>query len=254
MLWRKMMDISANIRARQPVLSSDTEREPMPAAAAAQRPARIPLKLLKPKRLSQAPEIAPPGAVVVDALNDEELFERAAKGERHCFEVLIGRYEDFLYGLLVRLAGGNVHRAEDFFQDTFLNALRAARTFDRKKAFKPWITAVAVNLVRDDARKRKVRGEVTLDGGSEQNGHARPEPAASTEGPGERAERSDEEKKVRKALERLTGLEREVVLLHFYNDMTLQETADALNAPLGTIKSRLHAALTRLSGILERAK
>jgi len=57
---------------------------------------------------------------------------------------------------------------------------------------------------------------------------------------------------VRRALGRLTDLEREVVLLHFYNDMTLQETADALNAPLGTIKSRLHAALTRLSGMLER--
>ncbi|MEI6234594.1 MAG: sigma-70 family RNA polymerase sigma factor [Planctomycetota bacterium] len=187
--------------------------------------------------------------------SDEVLFARASKGDRDALGDLIGRYKDFLYGLLVRLAGGDEHRAEDFFQDTFLNAMRAAATFDAKKSFKPWITAIAVNRVRDDARKRKVRCEVTLDNsGTDDDGErAAFDPVSLHENPGDAAERRDEEAKIRRALDRLTALEREVVLLHFFNDMTLQETADALSAPLGTIKSRLHAALTRLNVLLSKA-
>ena len=185
---------------------------------------------------------------------DEVLFEKATKGDRGALGELIERYEDFLYGLLVRLTAGDEHRAEDFFQDTFLNAMRSSATFDRKKSFKPWIAAIAVNLVRDDARRRKVRSEVALDPGSERGEDAPPriEPVSPIEDPGANAERRDEDEKVHRALNRLTDLEREVVLLHFFNSMTLQETADALSAPLGTIKSRLHAALTRLNGMLTR--
>lgn len=185
--------------------------------------------------------------------SDEDLFDHAAKGDREALGKLIGRYEDFLFGLLVRLAGGDEHRAEDFFQDAFLNAMRAAASFDTKKAFKPWITAIAVNLVRDDARKRKVRSEVGLDTSGPDDERERIDPVASNEDPGSAAERRDEEEKVHRALNRLTDLEREVVLLHFFNGMTLQETASALSAPLGTIKSRLHAALQRLNGMLSRA-
>lgn len=193
---------------------------------------------------------APKLRVVVQS--DEALFERAAKGDRGALGELIGRYEDFLYGLLVKMTGGDEHRAEDFFQDTFLHAMRSAGTFDKKKAFKPWIAAIALNLVRDDARKRKVRSEVTLDAGTADEEGLRIDPVSSVEDPGTNAERQDEDAKVHRALNRLTELEREVVLLHFFNSMTLQETADALSAPLGTIKSRLHAALTRLSGMLTR--
>ncbi len=78
------------------------------------------------------------------------------------------------------------------------------------------------------------------------------DPVSGIDDPGANAERRDEDEKVHRALNRLTDLEREVILLHFFNGMTLQETADALSAPLGTIKSRLHAALTRLNGMLSK--
>jgi RNA polymerase sigma-70 factor (ECF subfamily) len=195
-------------------------------------------------------------AVVPAVASDEHLFGAAARGDREALAQLIERYKDFLFGLLVPLTNGDTHRAEDLFQDTFLNAMRAARTFDTKKSFRPWVTAIAVNLARDDARRKKVRGEVALDGSSSEDGErtGRPtlDPVERSETPAERAERADEEHKVRRALGKLTQLEREVVLLHFYNDLTLQETATALRSPLGTIKSRLHAALARLSGILEQ--
>jgi len=185
---------------------------------------------------------------------DEVLFENAARGQGGALEQLVKRYEQSLYGLLVRLTQGDTHRAEDLFQETFLNAIRRAETFKRTMRFKPWITAIAVNLVRDDARKRKVRGEVSLDAGTEEGERSGFDPAAKVEDPGDRAERGDEDGLIRQGLKRLTEVEREVVLLHFYNGMTLAEAAEALDIPLGTVKSRLHAALTRLSEILKRFK
>lgn len=189
-----------------------------------------------------------------ETVPDEKLFGLATSGDRNALGELIGRYEKVLFGLLMRMTGGDQHRCDDLFQETFLHAMRASKTFDRKMQFKPWITAIAVNLIRDEARKRKVRGEVGLDNAADSAaGRATvPEPVAEQENPGETAERRDEERKVQQALNGLTDLEREVVLLHFYQSMTLVETAKTLDVPLGTIKSRLHAALTRLSGILER--
>ncbi len=106
-------------------------------ALAATRDVRASASALKLRAPATSSEEAAP--------NDEILFARASQGDRAALGELIGRYESFLYGLLVRMAGGDEHRAEDFFQDTFLNAMRSSATFDRKKAFKPWIAAIAVN-------------------------------------------------------------------------------------------------------------
>jgi RNA polymerase sigma-70 factor (ECF subfamily) len=200
---------------------------------------------------TEAPAIvAKPRAQVQPA--DEALFERALAGDREALGALVREYEAGLFSLLVRLTNGDRHKADDLFQETFLHAMRAGKTFDRTMRFKPWITAIAVNLVRDDARKRKLRSEVPLEGGMDDDDYERACVAASEdENPRDCAERHDEEERVMDALRRLTDLEREVVLLHFYDRMTLVETATALGVALGTVKSRLHSALTRLSRLLE---
>jgi RNA polymerase sigma-70 factor, ECF subfamily len=203
--------------------------------------------------LRSADAVAP--ALSQALITDEKLFELASKGDREALGTLICRYERTLFGLLVRMTNGDRHRADDLFQDTFLHAMKAASTFNSQRSFKPWVTAIAVNLVRDDARKRKVRGEITLDGSSPDEDRARyPEPVSNGASPMENIERQDEESGVHKAVQRLTHLEREVVLLHFFNGLTLLETSEILAVPLGTVKSRLHAALTRLSGMLKKSE
>ena len=203
--------------------------------------------------IAAAQNIRRPASAEQAAPTDEALFERALRGDREALGQLVTNYERGLYNLLVRLTNGDAHRADDLFQETFLHALKFGHTFDRKMVFKPWVTAIAVNLVRDEARRRKVRGEVPLEGGMDEREYERACTAAD-ENPGVAAERRDEERQVQRALMRLTLLEREVVMLHFYQDLTLAETASALGVALGTVKSRLHAALTRLSGILGRER
>ncbi len=174
-------------------------------------------------------------------LSDEVLFHR---GDKESLGILINRYQKTLYGLLVHVTGGDESLAEDLFQEAFVRAVRGAKTFDRNRSFKSWITAIALNLVRDDVRKRKLRGEVPLgEGGPE-------EQAAVGDQPGELAEHRDEVERVHAALSGLTEKEREVVLLHFYQGLTLSEAAEVLSVPLGTVKSRLHGALVRLKGLL----
>ena len=190
---------------------------------------------------------APALAAAVDGPSDEDLFLRVRGGDRAGLGQLVRRYERGLFALLVRMTG-DPHRADDLFQETFLRAVKSAATFEAGKRFRPWLTAIAVNLVRDEGRRRKLRGEVNLDGAASEalQGQA----LAPEATPAEDAERADEAGRVRAALECLTGKEREVVLLHFYDGMTLTEVAEALAVPAGTVKSRLHAALMRLKGIL----
>lgn len=176
-----------------------------------------------------------------DGPSDEQLF---MNGSKESLGVLVNRYQKTLYGLLVHVTGGDGSLAEDLFQEAFVRAVKGAKTFDANRSFRSWITAIALNLVRDEVRKRKLRGEVPLgEGGAE-------EQAAAGDLATESAEHRDEVSRVRRALADLTEKEREIVLLHFYQGLTLGEASEVLNVPLGTVKSRLHGALVRLKGLL----
>jgi RNA polymerase sigma-70 factor (ECF subfamily) len=183
-------------------------------------------------------------------MTDEELFQRVVTGQREYLGVLVERYENSLFSLLVHMTGGDRSHADDLFQETFLRAVQSGASFDPTKRFKAWISTIAVNLVRDDARRKKRRSEVHHDDDEERGPKTLP---AKGEGPEAQALRNDEARKIKRILQELTEKEREVVLLHFYEDMTLVETAEALAIPVGTVKSRLHGALTRLKGLLEHA-
>lgn len=226
----------------------------MTAMAAESSPARAPnaANRASPSPVTTAGEKA--GAIAAGAqctqaaagaveVTDEELFRR---GDRESLDQLVRRYESPLYSLLLHLTRGDRHLAEDLFQETFLHAVRAAKTFDASKSLRTWVTAIALNLVRDEARKRKSRGEVLLEG-TNWGEEDRPQPRASGDPP---AELREEARRVRSALAQLTDKEREIVLLHFYQGLTLAEAAEALEAPIGTMKSRLHSALSRLRDLL----
>lgn len=223
------------------MVEPDTENKD---SANPSRPSSVPIT----ERAPQAPEgslhkgPAPRKNQEVMAVpSDEELFKR---GDRESLSILVTRYQQTLYGLLVHVTSGDGSLAEDLFQEAFVRAVRGAKTFDASRSFKSWITAIALNLVRDEVRKRKLRGEVPLgEGGSDEH-------AAEGILPTEAAEHWDEVFRVRKALEDLTEKEREVVLLHFYQGHTLGEVSEILSVPLGTVKSRLHGALVRLKGLL----
>jgi RNA polymerase sigma-70 factor (ECF subfamily) len=183
-------------------------------------------------------------------VEDDSLLERFLEGDGDALESLIKRYEKPLYAYLARVTGDR-HLAEDVFQETFLRVAKEAARFDRKRKFKPWLYSIATRLAIDGLRKKTVRSEVPLE--APEGGAGLVEGiAGGARGPLEEAEKKEEVERLHEAMARLTEVERAVALMHFREGLTLLEISEALDIPLGTVKSRLHAALVRLAGLMRQ--
>jgi RNA polymerase sigma-70 factor, ECF subfamily len=178
-------------------------------------------------------------AVGSGALSDADLIVRIADGDRLAFEELYRRYARAVLGLALRRLGDR-GRAEDAAQDAFVAIWRSARTYDPSRGRgAPWLYAVARNAITDGLRRS-------------------PEPTAELEdGPGpspdpsDRAEASWTAWRVHRALEVLPDHERPVIELAYWRGLSQSEIADALQIPLGTVKTRTRSALARLADELE---
>lgn len=163
------------------------------------------------------------------------------------FATLLGRYERPLYNFLLRSIR-NAARAEELFQEVALRSYRALPGFDPElpgASFQAWIYRIAVHLVRDEQRRpeyrRALQLEVELGLDAEAERPPSPEHAAAW---------AQQRARVRQAVTGLSELCREVVILHQYQGLAYSEIAAALDIPLGTVKSRMHGALSALRKVL----
>jgi RNA polymerase sigma-70 factor (ECF subfamily) len=178
-------------------------------------------------------------AVVADDCTDGELITRSATGDRGAFEVLYKRYSRPVFGLALRRLGDR-GRAEDAVQETFASIWRAARSYKPERGpGAPWLYAVARNAITDRGR---ARAEPPIEV---------PETVSPDAGPPERAEAGWTSWRVHRALEELSPNERTVIELAYWSGLSQSEIAEFLNIPLGTVKTRTRAALSRLAGVLE---
>ena len=189
------------------------------------------------------PERRPP-------LTDEELLAGLRDGRRELFGELVGRYERELYGYLRRYVGAD-DLAADVFQNTFLALYTKIGQYQPGRAARPWIYTVATHQAIDALRRknRKVRRTGPGNPGDILNDV----PAAGLT-PDESAELAESRARVRLAVDALPELLRQVVLLAYFQGLKYQEIADTLGVPLGTVKSRLHAAVARLGEAWESDK
>jgi RNA polymerase sigma-70 factor (ECF subfamily) len=173
---------------------------------------------------------------------DGELIQRAARRDHAAFDALYRRHSDRVFGLaLSRLRDRG--RAEEAMQDTFAAIWRSASTYrpDRGSGAS-WLYTVARNIVIDRAR-----ANARVESPSE------PEDVAdAAPGPARDAEESWLRRHVHEAVERLPEQERILVELAYWHGLSQSEIADRLSVPLGTVKTRTRAALSRLADSLER--
>ena len=169
---------------------------------------------------------------------DDELIQRAATGDRSAFEDLYRRYARPVFGLALRRLGDR-GRAEDAVQETFASIWRSAGSYkpDRGPGG-PWLYAVARNAIVDRARARtEIPAEI-------------PDEASRDAGPADQAEQGYVAWRIHRALEELPEREREVIGLAYWSGLSQSEVAEFLGIPLGTVKTRTRAALSRLSEII----
>ena len=195
-----------------------------------------------------------------DPRTDEDLLARIRAGEMEHFGELVRRYERELFGYLRRYVGSE-DLAADVFQNTFIAVFRKIEQYQPGRSARPWLYTIATHQAIDALRRRNRRldhrADTPLpagDDGSEGGARLFSELMFDQDpGPPALAETGELRALVRDAVEQLPELWRQVILLAYFQGLRYHEIAETLEIPLGTVKSRLHAAVARLTEIWQAA-
>lgn len=188
-----------------------------------------------------------------DPVTDEQLIlEYRRTGDRELYAQLVYRYERELYSYLRRYLG-NAEMAEDVFQATFTAVHLKCKLFDEGRRFRPWLYTIATNAAIDARRRNKRHRTVSLDTPREQDSEDVGRMVNLLEGgesdPADVAEQAERGRLVREVLEQLPESMMAVIQLVYYQGMKYREAADVLEVPVGTVKSRLHSAIAKLTDV-----
>lgn len=164
---------------------------------------------------------------------------------------LIERYQHRLLRYLVFLTG-NRELAEDIFQETWIRVMERGKQYNGKSKFDTWLFAIARHLVIDWSRKKTT---ASLEALQEQFGNEHAFDVTS-DGPSpfDAVTTRENRESVQVALGRLDSLHREVLVLRFHEELSLEEIATVTGAPLSTVKSRLYRGLAALKPAFSEAE
>jgi RNA polymerase sigma-70 factor (ECF subfamily) len=183
------------------------------------------------------------------ACSDEDLLNRFCRGQTDAFGVLVRRYERELYGYLRRYLG-DASLAEDVFQNTFLQLYLKSGQYEAGRPVRPWLYTIAthqaIDALRRNGRHQAVSLEQGGDTGNGELGGLLEMLESRVPGPLDQALGAEVRERVRASVDRLPEFLRQVLILAYYQGMKYREIADILEIPVGTVKSRLHAALVKL--------
>ncbi len=187
-------------------------------------------------------------AMLVDysGRTDEELLlEYRTTEDAAVFTELVSRYQSQLFNYLRRFLGGNA-KAEDVFQQTFLQVHVKCGLFQEGRKFRPWLYTIATHQAIDYQRRNRRHRRLSLDqsrsSSGEEVGSLMEIVVSHDAGPGAKAESSERAEWVRSAVGNLPESVQSAVQLVYFRGMKYGEAAKVLSVPVGTIKSRLHSA------------
>jgi RNA polymerase sigma-70 factor (ECF subfamily) len=175
---------------------------------------------------------------------DEQLLADYLAGDRAAFTGLIERYQSELYNYLLKFLRQPA-LAEDVFQESFLQVHISAESFQADRRFRPWLYTIATNKARDMLRKQKRRQTIQITSSDEDlsDGQLWDSLLQDETTPEDVFARQEEKELVREAVEKLPDHLREILILAYFQQVPYKEMSEILDVPLGTVKSRLHAAV-----------
>ncbi len=164
---------------------------------------------------------------------------------------LIVRYQHRLLRYLLYLTS-NREQAEDLFQEVWMRVLVRGGQFDGKARFDTWLFTVARNLVIDWRRKRTMSSlDELFEAAGEDDRPIGIEIAADGPSPFDQCAGGEDRERLTAALLQMEPLYREVLVLRFHEDLSLEEIAKVTRAPLSTVKSRLYRGLASMKPKLQ---
>jgi RNA polymerase sigma-70 factor (ECF subfamily) len=186
----------------------------------------------------------------VEGPADEALMLQYRKGDKKAFELLVSRYERELYHFLVRFLGDRA-AAEDIFQETFLQVHQSADQFDTERRFRPWLFTIAANkardLIRSQARRPTNPLQASINPGNDESGEYIDLLESVDSFPDAPIQQRELQEVVQKTVMGMPDHLREILLLSYFHQFPYKQISDILDIPLGTVKSRLHAAVAHFA-------
>jgi RNA polymerase sigma-70 factor (ECF subfamily) len=184
---------------------------------------------------SQSNPAGPRASVAAD-VSDELLMLAFSKGSSDAFTELFARYKQPIFGFFRRRVPEPT-QAEELAQETFFALLRAATRYEPRALFRTYLYAIGFKILR--AQRRKAAFRATFFG----QRNSVPDPG--------RQDATESGLWVRRAVEKLEPMDREILLLREFEQLSYAEIADLLQLPLNTVRSRLFRARTALRTLLE---
>jgi RNA polymerase sigma-70 factor, ECF subfamily len=173
--------------------------------------------------------------------NDQQLVQRVQKGDRSAFDLLVLKYQHRVLKLVSRFVS-NTAEAEDVAQDAFLKAYRALPSFRGESAFYTWLYRIAINTAKNSLvanRRRPVDFDLDLQDPDQFDRHARLKDVDTPE----RVLLTEEIRQVVEgAMEQLPEDLRTAIVLRELDGLSYEEIAEAMDCPVGTVRSRIFRA------------
>jgi len=192
------------------------------------------------------------------AFDDVTLVRQFRQGDMESFSLLVAKYQDRIYNMLLRMCG-RAADAEELAQEAFLRAMERIEQFHGRSKFYTWLFRIAANLAISHRRRSGRIKFHSLTAPDDYDSRASDALTSATAaqrqtGPQEAAIAAETNRQVMAALGELDEEFRLVVVLRDIEEMDYAQVADVMNVPVGTVKSRLHRARLmlrdRLRGLL----
>lgn len=174
---------------------------------------------------------------------DSALLASIAQGDRHAMRILFGRHNVRVYRFMTRITG-NPAAAEDLVSEVFVDVWRQAGSFKGKSQVGTWLLGIARHKAVSALRRRSLV-QVGEDAASRV--------ADTADNPEVTLQQKQRSKLMQHCLSRLSPAHREVIDLVYYHEKTVDEAAEILRVPAGTVKTRMFHARQKLAGLLEAA-
>lgn len=175
-------------------------------------------------------------------MDESTLIQLASQHNEQACEALVFEHQQAVFRLAY-LFTGDPDEAEDVTQESFIRAFRFLDKFDPERSFRPWVLSIAANLARNRLRSFKRYLSIL-------KGAARREQERASIDPSQPTPAADAQELWR-TVRKMSLEDQQVIYLRYFLELSEEETSAALQIPEGTVKSRLHRALSRLRARLE---
>lgn len=208
----------------------------------------------KLNNIADRPQLTVISGKAYNQMEDVELVTHCQKKDKAAFEVLVKRHQRNVYAMLYKLAP-DWNDSSDLAQEAFIRVWRGIDKLQNPRAFKSWMIQIVTNLFYDELRKRPkqvtlVSLDQPINSDEEREGPSR-DVADPSDGPEELFHRKDIKRAVDDAIASLPRQFRTAIVLREMEDLPYEEIAKLTNADIGTVKSRISRARTKVQAILK---